>query len=171
MLMDLKDKLKKLAADRRDPFARLLRARVGAKEARRRERPLRNMVLMMPELLGQLRVWMTEPEMRADLRGVHGFILSYLYHPEDILPEKGQGLFGFLDDAFLVALAFQRALAERRARGLDCALDSDADLQVAGWLEHARAVIPLETAQVQGMLDDLLDGRTLRFHEALGAEA
>lgn len=169
MLEELKSRLKDLSTDPKDPFLRLLRKRAGAEAAARHERPLRNMVLMMPEMLGGLRRWMTDPSASPQVKRLHGFLLSYLYHPGDLLPEAGHGLFGYLDDALLVCLVFRRAAAERRARGLDCRLQSGAEQQVSSWVSHAQEVLPREAEALNGILEELEQGRTRLFEEALGA--
>ncbi|MEK7388440.1 MAG: YkvA family protein [Elusimicrobiota bacterium] len=170
MLRAFKSQLKLMAMDPTDAFADHLRRRVGAQEAIRHEQPLRNMILVMPEMLMQIRAWMEEPGMSTELRRLQGFVLTYLYHPRDILPEEHNGLFGYLDDAFLVSLAFRRTLIERRGLGYDSSLERELVEQLPDWLRHVREVIPQEAGQIEGMLDELLMGKT-RLYEDVMARA
>lgn len=168
MLRAFKNQLKLMSTDPTDLFLNHLRRRVGASEAARHEQPLRNMILVMPEMLTQIRAWMEEPGMSDELLKLQGFVLTYLYHPRDILPEDHNGLFGYLDDAFLVSLAFNRTLAERRWLGYDSSMEREMADQLPGWLEHAREAIPREAAQVEQMLEELLSGKTRLFENVMG---
>jgi len=168
MLRAFKNQLKAMAMDPKDSFTELLRRRVGVKEAARHEQPLRNMILVMPDMLEQIRAWIDEPGMSAVLRRLQGFVLTYLYHPRDFLPEDHNGLFGYLDDAFLVSLAFQRTLAERRGLGYDSSLERGLSEQLPDWLKHVRAVIPREAEQVECMLDEILMGKTRLYEDVMG---
>ena len=169
MLRAFKSQLKQMSLDSTDPFTILLHRRVGASHVARHEQPLRNMILVMPEMLTQIRAWMDEPGMSAELRRLQGFVLTYLYHPKDILPEDHNGLFGYLDDAFLVSLAFQRTLTERRGLGYDSSIEREMAAQLPDWLEHVREVIPREARQVEHMLEELLLGKNRLFEDVMGA--
>jgi len=168
MLRAFKSQLKLMAMDPADSFTELLRRRVGSSDVLRHEQPLRNMILVMPEMLTQIRAWMEEPGMSAELRRLQGFVLTYLYHPRDILPEGHNGLFGYLDDAFLVSLAFQRTLTERRGLGYDSSMEREMAEQLPGWLESVREVIPREARQVELMLEELLLGKSRLFEDVMG---
>lgn len=168
MLRAFKNQLKLMAMDPADSFAELIRRRVGAQEATRYEQPLRNMILVMPDMLMQIRAWMAEPGMSDELRRLQGFVLTYLYHPKDFLPEDHNGLFGYLDDAFLASLTFQRTLTERRGLGYDSSLERGLAEQLPAWLKHVREVIPREAEQVERMLDELLIGKTLLYEDVMG---
>jgi len=168
MLKAFKSQLKMMAMDPSDSFTELLRRRVGDQEAARYEQPLRNMILVMPDMLVQIRAWMAEPGMSAELRRLQGFVLTYLYHPRDFLPEDHNGLFGYLDDAFLASLTFQRTLTERRGLGYDSSLERELAEQLPDWLKHVREVIPREAEQVESMLDELLMGKTRLYEDVMG---
>ena len=168
MLKAFKNQLKQMSMDPADSFTEHLRRRVGSRQAvRLHEQPLRNMILVMPEMLLQIRAWMDEPGMSAELRRLQGFVLTYLYHPKDILPEGHNGLFGYLDDAFLVSLAFRRTLTERRGLGYDSSMERELAEQLPEWLKHTREVIPREAEQVEHMLDELLIGKTRLYEEVM----
>ena len=170
MLKAFKNQLKQMSMDPADSFAELLRRRVGASKVSQHEQPLRNMILVMPDMLAQIKAWIEEPGMSADLRRLQGFVLTYLYHPKDILPEDSNGLFGYIDDAFLVSLAFQRTLAERRGLGYDSSLERELAGQLPDWLKHAREVIPREAEQVVLMFNELITGKTRLYEEVMGGD-
>jgi len=168
MLRALKSQLTQLAEDPLDPFSEQIRRRIGPREAVRYTKALRSFVLVMPELIAQIRAWLEGPAISPAMKRLHGFLLTYLYHPADFLPEGSTGLFGYLDDAYLVGSAYLRTMeqmdhAERRALpNLD-----DLCPQVSEWLEQIRQLLPKETERMERMLDEILQGKTKEFRELL----
>jgi uncharacterized membrane protein YkvA (DUF1232 family) len=167
MLQDLKSQLKTLAADPQDAFATKIRQRVGAYEAAHYAKPLRSLILVMPELIAQIRSWMEAPGVPAPLKRLHGFLLSYLYHPTDFLPES-DGLFGYLDDAYLVGRVYARTMEQldHRTRRALPNLD-DLSTQVAPWLALTRRLLPAETQRIDHLLEEIVAGRPQAFQHML----
>jgi hypothetical protein len=90
--------------------------------------------------------------------------LAYLYNPTDFLPEKINGLFGYLDDAYLVASVFQKTIEEIPQAGLQ-PLGEDVLLKrdVIEWLDLTRELIPAESVQIDQMLERISGQRDTRF--------
>lgn len=157
----LKQDLKKLAGLPGDPgivsFRALVRMRAGT-QASWVEKSLRGMILMMPENLERVRRQSTGPDMPPHVRRLYGHLLGYLYEPRDVIPEDGNGFFGYVDDAYLVAAAHERTMKPDEDR-----------TQVRAWLEAARWILPAETAQLDGVLAGLLAGNTGPYQAAIGA--
>ena len=168
MLQALKNQLKTLAEDPRDPFAANIRKRVGTVEAVHYTKPLRSLILVMPELIAQIRAWMEQPALPPRLKRLHGFLLSYLYHPTDFLPEDSVGLFGYLDDAYLVGSVYTRTMQQLDHRTRRT-LPNLADLsgQMATWLDLARRFLPTETQQIDHLLDEIVAGRSEAFRHLM----
>ena len=168
MLQALKNQLTQLAADPRDPFAAKIREQVGARQALRYVKPLRDLILVMPQLIAQIRAWSSEPKMPSHVKRLHGFVLTYLYHPFDFIPDEGTGLFGYLDDAYLVASVYERTKChidhtEERSRSKMGRLAA----QVPGWLELTRQFLPGVTQRIDYMVDEIIEGRPETFHQLL----
>src|SRR5262245_48291494 len=105
-----------LSLDPKDSFAQQIRMLAGSHEAALYEAPLRQMILAMPEMVLQIRQGLLDTAQPWRIRRLHNFVLAYLYNPTDLLPEKTEGLFGYLDDAYLVALVYETAMRERLVR-------------------------------------------------------
>lgn len=168
MLQALKSQLRTLAEDPHDPFAANIRKRVGTVEAVHYTKPLRSLILVMPELIAQIRAWLEQPALTPRLKHLHGFLLSYLYHPTDFLPEDSVGLFGYLDDAYLVGSVYTRTVQQLDHRTRRT-LPNLADLsgQMATWLDLARRLLPTETQQIDHLLDEIVAGRSEAFRHLM----
>ena len=172
MLNALKNQLKLMAADPKDPFTSTIRKLVGAREAVHYEGPLRRMILAMPSMIAQIRGWFFESESSAPSRRLHGFAMAYLYSPDDLLPEHGLGLFGYLDDAYLVAKVYHRSMSEADSTGLrPFPEDEKLSQEVSQWIDLAKRLLPEETAAMDRMLDDAAHKRDGNFSELLSRAA
>ncbi|MDD5657669.1 MAG: hypothetical protein PHF00_10505 [Elusimicrobia bacterium] len=134
-------------------FRALFQERAGA-QAREVEQRLRNMILMMPETLERVRLQSTAPDMPKSARRLYGYLLTYIYERKDIIPEDGNGLFGFLDDAYLVTAACRRTSRSYEPR-------------LKEWLDAMVRALPAEAARLDRVLDGLLDGKADAYEAAL----
>ncbi|MCM2268298.1 MAG: YkvA family protein [Elusimicrobiales bacterium] len=168
MLQQLQSRLNALAGDPSDPFTGSIRALVGPREAVLYERPMRELILAMPAMTRQIRAWITGGNFQPGITRLHGFAMSYLYSPEDLLPETSLGLFGYLDDAYLLARVYHRTLLEADCLAGGC-LPADAPKPgiVNDWLLLAKQLLPRETAALDKMLDEVFMTRTGNYAELL----
>lgn len=163
MLIAFKQQLKQLAKNQNEFFEHV-QARVGHEKAGRYVEPLKNLVLVMPEMIAQVQSWSNDSRIPSMEKKLHGFMLTYLYHPVDFLPESGKGLFGYLDDAYLVGSIYSRTMrlmdhdTRRTLPNLGPLVT-----YVEEWLTSARDVIPAECQKIDGLLDELVHGRLDAF--------
>lgn len=154
MLKALKDQLKQMAMDPKDPFTAEVRRRAGALEAVHLENPLRQMILHLPDMIAQVRRWTSADHVSPETRRLHEFILAYLYNPSDFLPEKVLGLFGYLDDAYVVASAYQRTAQSDDWAELRPLVDNvGLSIRIPDWMRMAQELLPNETARIEQMID------------------
>lgn len=154
MLNAFRNKLETLASDPADPFRAAIIARAGARDAVRYEKPLRDMILAMPRLLAQISLWSRDLGLPEPLRRAQIFALAYIYNPEDFLPEKDSGLFGFVDDAYLVTSVFHRTLEEVGPAGLRPLVDDNAlAMRVPDWVRLTRQLLPDVTEKMDHLLE------------------
>lgn len=104
------DRLKALAKDRDDGFHLQLRLRIGKKATPSFERRLKDYTLMTPGIVSRILEIGSGPGGVPEVRELGHHLLAYLNDPKDALPESVHGLFGCLDDAYLVARVYLRAL-------------------------------------------------------------
>jgi len=161
MNRELKSMLKALASISGAPamprFRVMLERRAGG-DAEAIEREWRNMIHMMPDLLERVRLG-AAASAEPGAKRLYGFLLTYIYSSTDLIPEDGNGFFGYLDDAYLVAAA------HRRISGVEALPDT------SKWLDASRRVAPAETARLDEILEELLSGRSDSCLAALEAVA
>jgi len=155
MLRALGEQLKILAADPKNNFASKIRQLSGPREAARYGQPLRRMILAMPHMITQLRLWNGEASLPARAKRMQEFALSYLYDPIDFLSARSSGLFRYLDDAYLIAKIYQTTLDDFKASGTkNPSQNSALSKNIPTWIDLAKRLLPKETAQIDKLLDE-----------------
>src|SRR5690349_2313879 len=125
MLKALREQLKLLAANPKNHYTSIIRRLAGPREAVHYEQPLRRMILAMPDMIILLRNWTDESGLPARVRRLRGFVMEYLYNPNDFLSVRSSGLFEYLDDAYLVVRAYQLILANEDFPRLKYRIDDE----------------------------------------------
>ena len=159
MLIAFKQQLKQLAKNHEE-FVGHVSARVGREKAESYVEPLKNLVLVMPEMIAQVQSWSSDARIPSQEKKLHGFMLTYLYHPIDFLPESGKGLFGYLDDGYLVGSVYShtmRMMDYETRRTLPNMGPIEAS--VGDWLKSTREVIAAECERIDALLEELIRGR------------
>lgn len=155
MLNAFQNHLKELAHDTKDPFTSIIKKIVGPSEAPHFEKPVRDMVLAMPAMIRQVGAWSEEPAQPTETRRLHSFLLRYLYHSTDFLSEKNLGLFGYVDDAYIVSRVYARTLEEDDKVGLKPYVErAEIASEVRRWIETTRRLLPDETRKMDQLLSE-----------------
>ena len=160
MLRALKEQLMQLSTVDKDSFAEKIQAHISEHEAPAAINSLRNLILIMPDLIHQIRVWANDSRVPAKDKELHGFILTYLYQPVDFLPESEHGFFGYLDDAYFVGAVYISTMLHMDY-GTRQFLQNLSGLEnkVPEWLETARKVMPDEAEKIDVLVKQLLEGK------------
>lgn len=160
MLNAFKNHLNRLSTDPKDPFSARIRRLAGGREAPSRCQALRRLILSTPAMVGQIRAWTDEPSMPQRLLRLQKFALAYLYSPVDFLPDEEHGLFGYIDDAFLVGVVHEATRLELEAMGVSVKDNGDyAQADIAAGLEAARKLLPRETDAISRLLSEVEHGK------------
>lgn len=163
MLKALKNQLSMMAIEYGDDYARRVRQRVGRRQKGSHISRTLNLVLMMPELVARCSDLSGSAQVPPQVRRLNGFLLTYLYHPIDFIPDDGS-LFGYLDDAYFVGRVFEK-VREHVPGAHTAAEELYRDLPTA--LEAARLVLPAESRQIDRMISELEDGRQDLFQKLM----
>jgi len=165
MLKALDERLKRLSKDPSDDFHDQIRCRIGKKATRLFEQRLKNMICLMPQLLSKSLAYCNRKEVPANLKRSIGFSLTCLYHPGDFLPEDSEKLFGYLDDAYCIALVYERILRTlQKARVKLSVFDQSFLKQFPLMRRNVNAVIPEEGKSISEMIDGVFRGNCDSFY-------
>ena len=168
MVQKFKNKLIHLAVENNDLFIEKIQERIPSEEGIATAISLQRFVLTMPDLIIQIRRWMKEPACPSQIKRLSGFLLTYIYHPSDFIPEKRFGLFGYLDDAYLTGKIYIQTMnfTDYNTRHFLPNMKNLAT-DIPNWIKTTRRVLPKETGKIDRMLKELLEGGTDSFNRLM----
>lgn len=165
MLKAIAERLKQLMADKNDNFHNQIRRRVGKRATPLLEKRLRNLVCLMPELLSRALTTCEKKEIPSEIKRSIGFVLAYFYQAKDFLPEEEEGLFGYLDDAYCVALVYEKILRFLQKSGMPInPMDANLMKQFPLIKRSVKVVIPVEAQKISDMLTGVYKGDNESFY-------
>lgn len=147
MVREWSDRLEALAADPDGAFHLQLRLRIGKKATPSFERRLKDYLFMTPGIISRILEIGSGPSGGQEVRELGHHLLAYLRDPKDAPLESTHGLFGCLDDAYLVARVYLRVLELRG--GPQEASDQDGVYRERSreFVRSAMIVLPYEAAR------------------------
>jgi hypothetical protein len=149
MLKAVKEQLKTLLRADQQSFHAHLRQRVGKKATVNLEDRLKEIIVLMPDLISRIHRHWNRSQKRSHLKKIGGFLLAYLYAPEDLVLTEEWGLFGYLDDAYFTAKMYIQVIDELKEAGAKIAgIDSRYYGQAKNLIKYIRVVIPKETRKI-----------------------
>ncbi len=170
MLTAFKEELKRLAVDPLDPFHQKIRDRIGKRATHLVEKRLKQLILLMPGLVRRIHVHWEKSSAGSEIKRLGGFMFIYLYQPKDFLPEDEHGLFGYMDDAYLVLVVYEKVVRAAGHRGAFDQEDEEYLKQIQASKRYIKAVIPKESKKIEVMVDKAIEnGEYIDFAEALSA--
>lgn len=167
MLRAMKEQLITLSETDKQGFHVHLRARVGKKATEILEDKLKEIIVLMPDLVSRIYTYWNKSDNTSNVKKMGGYLLTYLYTPEDFLSTNDWGLFGYLDDAYFVAKMYTQVIDEVREAGGEIAGVDLKHYDQAKYLKrYVRGVIPKETQKIDDMIMQLHEGNS-KLYEAL----
>ena len=164
MLRALKEQLKVLALDEDNKFHKALRRHVGKKATELFESRTKQLILLMPDLVERIYYYyghLQKDESKKNKLG--GYLLTYLYHPNDLIGEEW-GLLGYLDDAYFAAVVFEKIIKEV-AKEDQLLIEPNKEFNES--LRHlkvtVRSVIPKEAQKIDQMVEEIIKGEMESF--------
>ncbi len=166
MLRAFKEQLKYLAQTNNEELLSEIENRSNSKPNPEVVNAVRSLILVMPDLIGQIQIWAEDDRIPSNEKKLHGFVLTYLYHPMDFIPDSHSQFFSYVDDAYLVGQVFLRAPQhfnfDLKNKGLE-----NLAKDVSSWTDIVREIIPKETKKIDRMLQGLIQGRFEKFDDLM----
>lgn len=170
MLKALSDQLKKLAENTEDQFTETIKKRLDGKVTDEQISALKKFIFLLPPTLKVLNSYWNDNKTPADVKKLSGLMISYIIRRDDLLSYEEHGLFGYLDDSYLVVSAllriqklFLRDWQEKSPEEIDL-LERAHKLIVA-----PRIVIPEETGSIDEFIELFDRGEINSFEDYLAA--
>ena len=170
MLKALANELRSLADTAGDQFEEAIQIRLDGKTTEEQVSKLKEFIFLLPPVLKQLSGYWNEKSTPTKAKEMSGLIINYILQPDDFLPERKAGLFGYLDDAYVVVSAFLR-IQDLYLRNWQDKTDEERELaeRARDLMVAPKIVIPAEVARIDKMLDSFMSGETGSFQEFLQA--
>ncbi|KPJ49074.1 MAG: hypothetical protein AMJ41_03645 [candidate division Zixibacteria bacterium DG_27] len=108
MLKALTNQLRILAGEDEQGFRKSIEKRLGGRATEEQMKAVKEFIFLLPPVLQQLSNYWNDESFPSEAKRLSGHIITYIYAPHDYLSEEQHGLFGYLDDAYLVVSAFLR---------------------------------------------------------------
>ena len=119
----------------------------------------------MPQLLSKGLVYCNRKEVPVELKRSIGFTLTCLYQPRDFLPEDNEKLFGCLDDAYCIALVYEKVLRALPKAHVKLAVSDEGFLKQFTLMKRSvKALIPEQGKAMSEMIAGMLKGHYKTFH-------
>jgi len=164
MIKAFEEQLKKMAGDPQDQFLTHLKKRVGARKAALVSEELKEFILRTPAVVTRTHRYWVRLKSSSELKKTARFLLMYLYHPSNFLDIREYGLFGYLDDAYLAALVYEKLMSELQGHKVPLtAWDRHFLKDNRKFLKQVRSVIPKEALKIEKVVSDILSGNHYPF--------
>jgi len=108
MLKALVNQLTTLAREDEQGLRKSIERHLGGRATEEQMKAVKEFIFLLPPVLQQLSEYWKDESLPSEAKRLSGHIITYIYNPDDYLPEEEHGLFGYLDDAYLVVSAFLR---------------------------------------------------------------
>ncbi len=166
MLNALANHLRLLADSESDNFRQLVKDRLNGKVTDDQIGVLKEFIFLLPPALKQLEGYWRDKSTPAEAKKLSGYIISYIYNPHNFIPEDKFGLFGYLDDSYIVVSAFLH-IEDLYLR--DWQKKSRAEMELANrarsLMMAPRLVIPEITEKIDKIVSSLMKGEISGFEE------
>lgn len=168
MLKALAYHLRQLADTADDRFREAVVGRLDGKATEEQIRALKEFIFLLPVTLKQLSSYWNDKHTPAKAKKLSGLIISYIYQPDDFLPENNNGLFAYVDDAYVAVSAFLR-VQDLYIRNWQDKSSEEIDLEKRAHklIIAPKIVIPNEVARIDSMIDSFMEGKIESFAEFL----
>jgi len=164
MLRALKEQLKVMALNEDNKFHEELRKRIGKKATELLKNRTKQFILLMPDIVEKIHFYYGHFQKEdSKTKKLGGYLLAYIYHPQDMIDEKW-GLFGYLDDAYFAAVVFEKIIQEVASKDwLLLEPDKEFNKSLKQLKVTARSVISEEAQKIDEMIEAIIKGETENF--------
>jgi uncharacterized membrane protein YkvA (DUF1232 family) len=166
MLNALENQLRYLAQNNFDKFRDEVKEHAGGHITDEQISALKEFIFLLPITLRQLSIYWNRKDTPPKAKKVSGFIITYIYQPKDLLPEEKHGLFGYIDDAFLVVQSYLK-IHDHFLKDWHQMPPEDLELtkRARKLIVVPQMFIPEITAKIDKLIDSVVSGDHKEFND------
>lgn len=170
MLKALSDKLKELARNTDDDFRAAVKKRLDGKVTEEQISALKEFIFLLPPTLKILDSYWDDPKTPPDVKKLSGLLIAYIIRRDDIFSDEKLGLFGYLDDSYIVVSAFMK-IQEVILRDWQDKSPEERDLskRALKLIVAPRIIIPDETSAIDEVMKLFVKGHITSFEDYLAS--
>ncbi len=171
MLNAFQKKLDALVIDPDNRFEFQVSQRLGKKPSRGLIKDLQEFIRLLPLIEKRIFALYVRLPTTSKVKNAGSHFLTYMYQPDDFIPENARnGLFGYLDDAYLATLFYELMIEEIQDSRQTKIRREDVNLvkKVIGLRRKAQRVIQDEAIQIKQMLGELFEGDQTTYRALFG---
>lgn len=160
MLKALEKELRALADVSIDHLRNEITNRFDARATDEQVQAIKDFIFLMPPTLKVLSRYWDDAKTPAQAKNLAGLIITYVYHPNDLLSEEEHGLFGYLDDAYLVVASFLK-IQDMYIRDWEDKSELERDLmeRAKNLIHTPQIVIPKVSERIDSIIKDWYEGK------------
>lgn len=168
MIKALSDKLKALAKSTDGEFRTELKKRLDGKVTDEQIGALKEFIFLMPPTLKILTSYWNDEKIPLEVKKLGSLLTAYIIRRDDLISDEELGLFGYLDDSYIVVAAFLKIeemfLRDWQEKSTD---EIELTRRAQRLIVAARIVIPSVTKSIDEVIDLFEKGEINSFEEYL----
>lgn len=168
MLKALSSQLQMLAKNDDEKFRAIIKERLDGKVTEEQIGTLKEFIFLMPPTLKILNSYWDDPKTPLDVKKLSGLLIAYIIRRDDLLSDEHLGLFGYLDDSYIVVSAFLK-IQEMYLRDWQDKSPEERELwdRARKLIVAPKIVIPEETAGIDEVMELYVRGHITSFEDYL----
>lgn len=168
MIKALSSQLQELAKNDDEKFRAIIKERLDGKVTEEQIGALKEFIFLLPPTLKILNSYWDDPRTPLDVKKLSGLLIAYIIRRDDLLSEEHLGLFGYLDDSYLVVSAFLK-IQEMYLRDWQDKSPEERELwdRARKLIVAPRIVIPEESTGIDEVMELYVRGHITSFEDYL----
>ena len=170
MINALSNKLKELGRTENGEFKAILKQRLNGKVTDEQAGAIKEFIFLMPPVMKILISYWKDSKVPGEVKRLGGLLNAYVVRRDDLISDEKLGLFGYLDDSYIVVSAFLK-IQDKFLRDWQDKSKEEIELteRARRLINAPRIVIPEEAGKIDEVIELFERGQISSFEEYLAA--
>ena len=170
MINALSNKLKELGRTENGEFKSILKQRLNGKVTDEQAGAIKEFIFLMPPVLKTLIGYWKDSKTPAEVKKLGGLLNAYILRRDDLISDEKLGLFGYLDDSYIVVSTFLK-IQDKYLRNWQEKSKEELELaeRARRLINAPKIVIPEEASKIDEVIELFERGQIASFEEYLAA--